>query len=59
VTGLAASLGRFGAPPLKDSSSALRQLSYAYHLDATLYARFLRTYAEGVGCAASRVRSSM
>ena len=46
VTGLAASLGRFGAPTSKDSS-ALRQLSYAYHLDATLYARFLRTYAEG------------
>src|SRR6185312_1347443 len=43
VTGLAATLGRFGSPP----SSALRQLSYAYHLDATLYARFLRTYAEG------------
>ena len=48
VTGLAASLGRFGAPTSKDSS-ALRQLSYAYHLDATLYARFLRTYAEGRG----------
>jgi tryptophan halogenase len=48
VTGLAASLGRFCAPTAKDSS-ALRQLSYAYHLDATLYARFLRTYAEGRG----------
>src|ERR1700730_13932348 len=43
VTGLAASLGRFGAAPLKDPSSPLRQLSYAYHLDATLYARFLRS----------------
>jgi tryptophan halogenase len=49
VTGLAASLGRFGKPPLKDPASPLRQLSYAYHLDAALYARFLRTYAEGRG----------
>jgi len=56
VTGLAATLGRFGwpmgppgTPQLKDSSSPLRQLSYAYHLDAGLYARFLRSYAEGRG----------
>jgi tryptophan halogenase len=49
VTGLAATLGRFGSPPSQDRSSPLRQLSYAYHLDATLYARFLRTYAEGRG----------
>lgn len=49
VSGLAARLGRFGAPPLQDPSSPLRQLSYAYHLDATLYARFLRSYAEGRG----------
>jgi len=49
VTGLAASLGRFGTPQLKDASSPLRQLSYAYHLDATLYARFLRSYAERRG----------
>jgi tryptophan halogenase len=48
VTGLAAQQGRFGAPPPNDSS-ALRNLSYAYHLDATLYARFLRTYAEKRG----------
>jgi tryptophan 7-halogenase len=48
VAGLAAALGRFGAPSLKDSSP-LRQLSYAYHLDATLYAGFLRNYAEGRG----------
>jgi tryptophan halogenase len=49
VSGLAASLGRFGSPAMKDAPSALRQLSYAYHLDAMLYARFLRTYAEGRG----------
>ena len=45
VTGLAARQGRFSTRPT-DQSSALRHLSYAYHLDATLYARFLRTYAE-------------
>ena len=48
VTGLAATLGRFGAPPLQDSPTR-RQLSYAYHLDATLYAHFLRNYAKGHG----------
>ena len=49
VTGLAASLGRFGTAPSKALSSPLQQLSYAYHLDAALYARFLRSYAEGRG----------
>ena len=48
VTGLAASLGRFGASSLQDSS-ALGQLSYAYHLDAILYGHFLRNYAQGHG----------
>jgi tryptophan halogenase len=48
VTGLAATLGRFGARPANDSS-ALRHLSYAYHLDAALYARLLRTHAEKHG----------
>ena len=38
MTGLAARTGRFG--------TGIRNLSYAYHLDAVLYARFLRTYAE-------------
>jgi len=49
VTGLAASMGRFGTRPSSDESSPLRNLSYAYHLDAVLYARFLRTYAENRG----------
>ena len=48
VTGLAASMGRFGTR-LSNESSVLRNLSYAYHLDAVLYARFLRTYAENRG----------
>ena len=48
VTGLAATLGRFGARPTKDPSP-LPQLSYAYHLDEMLYARFLRGYAEKRG----------
>ena len=48
VTGLAASLGRCGARPANDSSP-LRHLSYGYHLDAVLYARFLRAHAEKGG----------
>lgn len=45
VTGLAASMGRFGRP----TGRLTENLSYAYHLDAVLYARFLRTYAENRG----------
>jgi tryptophan halogenase len=48
VTALAASLGRFDTRP-REQSSPLRNLTYAYHLDATLYARFLRAYAEQRG----------
>ena len=48
VTAVAARRGRFGGLPA-DKSSRLRFLSHAYHLDATLYARFLRAYAERRG----------
>jgi tryptophan halogenase len=47
VTALAASLGRFGTT--QSNPAALKGLSHAYHLDAVLYARFLRAYAEARG----------
>jgi tryptophan halogenase len=47
VSALAARQGRFGRPD--KSNAALAQLSYAYHLDAGLYARFLRSHAETCG----------
>jgi tryptophan 7-halogenase len=45
---VAAMAGKF-APSSKDPRSPLSQLGYAYHFDAGLYARFLRSYAEGNG----------
>jgi tryptophan 7-halogenase len=46
VSGLAARQGRFGHP---SKSPALSQLSYAYHFDASAYARYLRSHAEARG----------
>ena len=40
--------GRF-AHPVQDTRSPLSHLRYAYHLDATRYAAFLRRYAEARG----------
>src|SRR5207245_1151548 len=48
MSGAAAELGRF-ARPAPDSPMPLPQLSYAFHFDAGLYARFLRNRSEQNG----------
>jgi len=48
MSGAAAELRRF-ARPGPDSRLPLSQLAYAFHFDAGLYARFLRSYAERNG----------
>ena len=48
MSAVAASLDRFARPP-PDARLPLSQLAYAFHFDASLYARFLRDRAEGEG----------
>jgi tryptophan halogenase len=50
MSALAALNGRF-AHPAPDPRSPLSMLAYAYHLDAGLYAAFLRRFAESGGVA--------
>ncbi len=48
LTTLAARAGKF-AFPAQDTSSPLSTLGYAFHFDASLFARYLRTYSEARG----------
>jgi tryptophan halogenase len=48
MSAVAASLNRFARPP-PDARLPLSQLVYAFHFDASQYARFLRSRAEAAG----------
>ncbi len=49
ITRMASKLNRFMPPRLDAPNSPLGSIAYAYHFDASLYARFLRGVAEGRG----------
>jgi tryptophan halogenase len=44
-----ARLNRFAPPDTRNPTSPLADIDYAYHMDATLFARFLRAQAEARG----------
>ena len=48
MSAVAAQAGKF-ARPAEGAQSAVKELLYAFHFDASLYARFLRRYAEAGG----------
>ena len=48
MSAVAASMGKFGRPS-GDAKSPIRDLFYAYHFDAGLYAQYLRRYSEAGG----------
>src|SRR3954470_2140882 len=49
LTEIVARRDRFGFPDLRVAGAPASYLRYAYHFDATLYAGFLRRYAEARG----------
>ena len=48
MSAMAAQHGTFGRPN-EDARSPVRELFYAFHFDASLYARYLRDYSEKAG----------
>ena len=49
INRMAANAGKFIRPSPEMANSPLADIVYAFHLDAGLYARYLRTYAESHG----------